>query len=814
MAKKKAGAVKKKQARRRLVLLDSHAVLHRAYHALPDFASSKGVPTGALYGLITMMLKLIADKKPDYIIAARDLPGPTHRHDVFTEYKATRMKADDELVAQLKRAPEVFKAFGIPVYEAPGFEADDVIATIAARLARTKGVEIMIASGDLDTLQLVRGKDVRVYTLRQGLSDTVLYDEDKVRERYGFGPELIPDYKGLRGDPSDNIKGVAGIGEKTATELIRAFGSIDDIYKALKKNPKSFQEHGIKPRIVQLLIASEKDARFSRDLARTHFDAPITFTMPDKEWRLEDHVSTIADLCDEYEFRTLKERVRLAAAQSGEQNEANGAQPTLLRPQEAIDPRALAETSVALWLLRSDLTNPSLDDIYRFAKTDTFEAARKRIFETLRATGRLQEVYDVIERPLIPIIEGMQRDGIALDSAYLKTLSRQYAKELEGIASRIYERVGREFNINSPRQLGAVLYDEMKLVPVGSKKTAGGARTTREEELAKMSDQSPIIADILSYRELHKLLSTYIEKMPTLAGEDGRLHAQFLQAGTTTGRMASQNPNLQNIPIRTEYGRRIRRAFTAKPGSVLLALDYSQIELRIAAALSGDKALTEVFKRGEDIHAAVAARVFNVPLKEVDYEMRRRAKVINFGILYGMGVNALRENLSEGLPPEAAPSRAEAAKYLSDYFANFGGLAEWIERTKAAAARDGFTETLFGRRRYFSGFASSLPQVRAQAERMAVNAPVQGTQSDIIKLAMVRADEFLEKNGRREKARLVLQVHDELVYEAEEGSAQDLAREIKKIMERSVAAEQLSGVPIVAECSIGKNWAELEKQSF
>ena len=335
-----------------------------------------------------------------------------------------------------------------------------------------------------------------------------------------------------------------------------------------------------------------------------------------------------------------------------------------------------------------------------------------------------------------------------------------------------------------------------------------GARTTREEELIKLAPGNPIIADILKFRELQKLLGTYVEKMPTLVGEDGRLHATFLQAGAATGRMASENPGLQNIPIKTEYGRRIRNAFTAAPGFALVSIDYSQIELRIAAGLSGDEKLLEVFKSAGDIHTEVAARVFNVPHSGVTKEMRRRAKVVNFGILYGMGVNALRANLSEG---GTDVSREESASYLSEYFKNFSGLSEWIDKIKFEASKNGYTETLFGRRRYFPGFKSSMPGVVAQAERMAVNAPIQGTQADIIKLAMVHCDQLIEKNGWRDRVMLTMQVHDELVFEIEEGMAEETALVLKKVMEDAAPIDRLSGVPIVAEASAGKNWGEMEK---
>ncbi|MBI2612973.1 hypothetical protein HYW59_04190 [Candidatus Kaiserbacteria bacterium] len=800
----------KREKTQRLVILDAHAILHRAYHAIPDFSTSKGEPTGALYGLVSMLLKLIDDLKPDYIVAARDLPGKTQRHELFEAYKATRVKTEPELVAQLEKSPKVFGAFGIPLYEATGYEADDVVGTIVRQVSGRSDVDVIIASGDLDTLQLVDDKRVQVYTLRKGLSDTILYNEETVLARFGFGPRHIVDYKALRGDPSDNIPGIKGIGEKTATELIQQFGSVEELYRALEQDPDVLPKKNFKPRVVQLVKEGKAAATFSKSLATIHTDVPFHFELPKQHWHIEDNATSIEALCDELEFRSLKGRVH-AAARTDEGPSPRGSK-DVPRSEETIDPRTLAETSVALWLLHSDTTNPSREDIFRYTGTEDFERAREIIFDELRKTGRLNEVFEKIERPLIPVVGRMNETGILVDTKYLKELSREYGRGLGEIAGRIFKHAGREFNVNSPKQLATVLFDELKIVPARHKKTSTGARTTRESELAVLSPLHPIVGDILAYRELQKLLSTYIEKLPALVGEDGRLHAEFLQAGTTTGRMSSQNPNLQNIPIKSEYGRRIRTAFAAEKGFMLAAIDYSQIELRVAAGLSGDRKLIEVFKKGGDVHAAVAAEVFGVPPEHVDYEMRRRAKVINFGILYGMGVNALRQALGEKV------SREEAAEFLSEYFKNYAGLARFIEETKANAARLGYTETLFGRRRYFPALKSALPNLKAQAERMAINAPMQGTQSDIIKLAMVEADTLIEKNGWRPstssgqaKARLLLQVHDELVYELEKSDAEMMARELRHVMESVVSSEKLNGVPIVAEVSLGANWGNVKK---
>lgn len=789
------------EQRHRLVLLDTHAIIHRAYHAIPDLTTSKGEPSGALYGLVSMLLRTVNDLKPDYIVATRDLPGPTHRHEKFEAYKGTRAKTEDALIAQLERAPIVFEAFGIPMYAAPGYEADDCIGTIVEGLKAHDHVDTIIASGDMDTLQLI-SPTVGVYTMRKGITDIKFYDKDEVKERYGFGPEHVVDYKALRGDPSDNIPGIKGIGEKTATDLIKAFGSLDDIYKVLEKDPDLLIKKGIKPRIVQLLIDGKESAYFSKDLSTIHTDVPISFTLPDKKWELTDHLEGIERLCDELEFRSLKDRLRRSL--NAEHATEAGDDAAEVLPD--VDKTALAEVSVALWVLNSDIANPSLADIFEFTGVNDFDAAREKIFALLKETPVLQEVYERIEKPLIPIVERMHVDGVMIDVKYLKSLAKEYTTGLKEIEKRIYAHAGHEFNINSPKQLGAVLYDELKIGEEGKqKKTAGGARTTREDELVKLADQHPIIADILAHRELQKLLSTYIDKIPDLVQKDGRLHAEFLQAGSATGRMASQNPNVQNIPIKTEYGRRIRSAFVAAPGYVLATIDYSQIELRIAAGLSGDEKLLRVFKEGGDIHTEVASFVFGVEKDKVDREMRRRAKVINFGILYGMGVNALRANLGSSV------SRAEAAEYLEDYFKTFSGVTAWIEKTKAFVHKHGYVETLYGRRRYFPGIKSTLPGVVAAAERAAVNAPMQGTQADIIKLAMIEADAMIEREGLRDRVKLLLQVHDELMYEVAEKDVDELVPRLRQVMESIIEGDMLAGVPIIAEASTGKNWGDMRK---
>ena len=793
----------KKTEKKRIVLLDTHAIIHRAYHALPEFTGPTGAPTGALYGLVAMLLKIITDLKPDYIAACYDLPKPTIRHEAYEGYKATRVKMEDALALQIKESRKVFEAFSIPVYEREGFEADDLLGTIAHELKAEKGVDVIIASGDMDTLQLVDDARVRVYTLKKGINDTILYDEKAVIERFGFGPELIPDFKGLRGDPSDNIKGVPGIGEKTATELITGFGSLEKIYAALGKGDAAFLKKGIKARMIGLLRDHEEDARFSKSLATIRLDAPIAFTLPERAWRENVEVQKLFLMCDEFGFRTLRERIKTMFRSESAPTSEVGA-PTESVGEEEIDETRLAEAQAMLWLISSEFTNPSLDDILAFTKERTFAAARKELEKQLSALGKVREVYENIEKPLIPVVKKMEERGVLVDPAVLQKLAKDYRAELETIEKRIYKSAGREFNVSSPKQLGEVLFDELKIIPEKQKKTAGGQRSTRESELEKIRDMHPIVADILDYRELKKLLSTYIENLPPLLDADNRLHAEFVQTGTTTGRMASQNPNLQNIPLHSERGRMIRHAFVASKGFTLAALDYSQVELRLAAILSGDKKLCDIFKSGRDVHQEVAAQVFHVAPEDVDREMRRRAKIINFGILYGMGVNALRAQLGS--------TTAEAHQYLEDYFSTFKTLAEYLESTRGFARKHGYTETLFGRRRQFPEMKSSLPYVRAQAERMAINAPLQGTQADIIKLAMVRADEMLVKEGASEDAYLLLQVHDELVYEIRTERAEALAAKIKNIMESVLSEDETRGVPVIAALKTGPDWGSMEEQ--
>jgi DNA polymerase-1 len=785
---------KKSADTKTLVLLDTHAILHRAYHALPDFSSPSGEPTGALYGVVAMLLKIIEELRPTYIAACYDLPEPTYRHEAFKEYKSGRKKTDDALIAQIERSRDIFAAMGIPIYECTGFEADDMLGTIAHQARDIADLRVIIASGDMDTMQCVDKKRVLVYTLRKGLKDTVLYDEKAIKERFGFPPTSIPDYKGLRGDPSDNIPGIRGIGEKTATELIAKYHTIEKLYAALEKNEEALLALGIKPRIIGLLKENKEEAEFSKMIAQIRTDAPITFTLPVGTWKDQVDVEALLNLFTAFGFRTLTARIKHLFEIAGEVEAPQGDMPPA---------REIEKARVMLWLLESERTNASYEDIIDYGRsyyeTTDFAGILVRFAAELKKQ-ELTELYETIEVPLMEVIDYLNGVGITLDTAYLKTLSLRMHEELRALESAIYAHAGKEFNINSPRQMGDIIYDTLGLKPKLQKKTASGQRSTRESELVKLKDDHPIITDLLRYRELQKLVSTYVDNLPQMVSEDGRLRTTFLQTGTTTGRMASKDPNLQNIPIRTEESRAIRTAFVAEEGYEILSLDYSQIELRIAAVLSKDEKLSEIFRNGEDVHSGVASRVFKVPEDAVTPEMRRKAKVINFGILYGMGVNALRANLGEGT------SREEAQEFLNAYFNTFTRLAEYLEETKAFARAHGYTLTRFGRRRHFPGIGSTAPFIRAQAERMAINAPVQGTAADIMRIAMNEIYAYLKKKHAFDEVRMLLQVHDELVFEIKKGPARDgHMQAIAAIMEGVLAGD----VPIKVSAAIGRNWGEL-----
>lgn len=881
----------------RLILIDSHAVIHRAYHALPPLHTPDGEPTNAVYGFTTILLRILRELKPDFVVAAFDLPGPTFRHVAYERYKAQRPETPSDLSSQFTKVREVLAAFSIPVFEKEGYEADDIIGTIAKKLEKKKNLEVIIVTGDMDTLQLVR-PGLKVYAMKKGITETVVYDEKTVKERYGFGPRQLIDFKGLKGDSSDNIPGVKGIGEKTASELIKNFGSIEGIYKALKKgSAKISTGFAIK------LRKGEEEARFSKELARIKADVPLEFNLADAEWKEVRNNSKISPLFLKLGFSSLLKRLEMEEVKAlgvkkeqarpsfakqnlgGQVILLSGAPPkkssmyiletkkdfqkfeesfkdnklgVLLDKERLIlvctdkkvfqlneklllapEIKNFLENGFDLFvydakslfhflrkfgldlpeikfdlLLAVYLTQPFSRDfsflsltpreLGRFAASDP-EEKFSLFFEIVKSLevkldeGKIKFVFEKIEMPLANILVDMEERGILLDQVFLKKLGVKVDSELTDLTKKIHQLAGENFNINSSQQLARVLFEKLGISVKGLRKTEkGGVVSTGASELEKLKKEHPIIEKILVYRELNKLKTTYIDALPELIdSKTGRLHTTFNQTGTSTGRLSSSSPNLQNIPIMSKYGREIRKAFVAGKDFELVSFDYSQIELRVAAHLADDKKMIEAFNKGLDIHKMTASEIYNIPLEKITPELRRAAKTLNFGILYGMGSSALAE--STGL------SREEAKKFIQEYFHDFSGVREYVERTKKNVEENGYTETLFGRRRYIPEIYSSNWQLKREAERMAVNAPIQGSATgDIVKMAMIKINEWVKKEKLEKEVRMLLQVHDELLFEVKKELVEKVAPKIKDLMEGVTKLK----VPLVTEIKVGPNWGE------
>ncbi len=765
-----------------IVLLDAHAILHRGYHAMQGFATRDGKPTGALYGFITMVLRIYEDIKPDYIAACFDLPKPTFRHLSYDGYKAGRSKTDDALITQIQEAYALCEALCIPIYKEEGFEADDLLGTIAEQLKKKEDTRVIIASGDMDTFQLIDDDIVTVYTLKKA-NEAALFNSQSIVDRFGFGPEHIPDYKGLSGDTSDNIIGIKGIGDKTATELIKRYGTIEEMYEVLKKDRQTLLDAGFKERIVKLLEEGEEDALFSKTLATIRRDASSVYVEPEKMWKDILSIEKYQEMCDLYEFRSLRNRLHVIKGEEKAKEEVS------------VVFRDLEEMRVMVNLLHSEMTNAHFIDIQNVAQVSDVVGVKEAL-TTMLTKENLMELFLTVEKPIITILEEMQKVGITLDVEKLSTMSKDLHAQVKVLETKIHGLAGVEFNIASPKQLGDVLYEKMGL---GSKikKTKTGQKSTNVTELDKIQNEHEIVPLILHYRELSKLLSTYVDLLPTFVKEDGKIHAHYIQTGAGTGRFACEDPNLQNLPVKSELGQKVRGAFIASKGKVLLSCDYAQIDLRAAAILSGDENLVEIFTKGIDVHTGTAARVFGVAEKDVTSDMRRKAKAINFGILYGMGVTALKEGMGV--------ERKEAQDFFDQYKATFVRLMEYLEEIKADAWKHGYTTTLLGRRTHVPLLKSPLPFLRAQGERMAMNAPIQGTSADIVKLAMIDATAYFKEKNLIGKADLLLQIHDELIFEIDEALGEEVATDLAKILENVLKKRELSGIPLVVSKSLGKN---------
>jgi DNA polymerase-1 len=912
----------------KIILLDGHALAYRAYFALTSagtqtnrWTTSRGEPTAGTFGFTSILLSLLEKEKPEYLAVTFDT-GKTFRDDLYPAYKATRAKMPEDLRPQIDRIRDVVRVFRIPIFEAEGFEADDVLGTLARQMSES-GTDTLILSGDRDLLQLV-SKRITVRLPGRSLSESTDYDPAKFEEQWGFSPEKLIDYKALVGDKSDNIPGVNGIGEKTATELLRTYGTLDEIYNRLGD---------VAPRYRTKLEAGRESAILSRTLATIRTDVPLRADLA--QCRVGQYSrEEVAALFQVLEFRTLLSRLPGGAASTVQMGmfaepkagaevtrwhmvqsdaelaalvESISRAPILALDTEttSTDPmraelvglslsvtegegyyipirHALGpnmdlgavrqrlggllsdsqvpktghnikydltileraglpisapafDTMVAEWLCNPASHNLGLKDlgflrlgvemtpiealIGKGAKQITMDrvpASQAAPYAAADADISLRLVaplrQDLVERsqtklfaememPLIPVLAAMEREGVRLDLPYLDGLGEDWQAELHGIEVRVHEMVGRPFNLHSTQQLADVLFGQLGLQPPDkSRKTASGKYSTAADVLESLAGAHPVVEQILRHRELSKLLSTYVEALrDEVNPETGRVHTSYNQTGTVTGRLSSSDPNLQNIPTRTEEGRRIRRAFVGSPGHRLLSIDYSQIELRLAAHMASDPGMIEAFRHGEDIHAVTAAAIYSVSLPEVTPAMRRHAKAINFGLLYGQ--------TAFGLTRSTDLTLSEATKFIETYFERFTKIRDYVETLKRMAAERGYVETMLGRRRYFPELApgSRLDQnARNRAEREAINAPIQGSAADIMKIAMIRLPGELARAGMR--TRMILQVHDELVFECPDAEIIPAARLVRQVMENVLSL----GIPLTADAMQGKNWEEMQ----
>lgn len=749
--------------RSKAIVIDCNALIHRAYHALPPLTNSKGEVVNALYGFLLVFFRAVKDISPDFVFAAFDLKGPTFRHREFKEYKAKRVKAPDELYAQIPMVKKFLQEFHVPIFEKEGFEADDLIGTITLRL-KEAGVgpkqETIIVTGDLDALQLV-DETTKVLTLRKGLGDDVLYGTKEVEERFGIPPTRMNDYKGLRGDPSDNIPGVKGVGEKTASDLIKRFGTIEKLYDELSSG--SLRAKALPSNLCQKLLFYKDAALLSKELVTIKRDVDIDFSLQGGRWG-QFKPEAVKSLLKKYGFFSLIDKIpSVSSAEKQAQKEGVQAAATPLNVKD--EEAAYGERT--------------LEEI-----------------ETLYASGMISAKLYEVEKALVPIIASMERLGVRIDTDQFAVLGVKLGKTLLGLEKRIIKFAGTSFNISSPQQVSEVLFQKLQLSIKGLKKTPGGVISTAAQELEKLKGQHPIIDALLEYRELMKLKTTYVETLPKLINKKTcRIHTTFHQLGTATGRMSSSDPNLQNIPIRGEFGKEIRRAFIPKDGFVFLSADYSQMELRVAAQVSKDEKMIEFFKKGKDIHRMTASQIFSVKEEGVTDDMRALAKTLNFGVLYGMGVRGFQE--------AAGVSAKEAKKFIEEYMQTFSGIARYVQEIKEKAGRLGYVETQTGRRRYIPEIHSSDPRLQRTGERIAINLPIQGLAADIMKMAMVETARVLAPFG--DEVRLLLQVHDELLFEVKPGLVYEVIPLIRKAMEEVYKLE----VPVLVGFKSGPNWANL-----
>lgn len=867
---------------KRFLVLDGSSLIFRAFYALPGLSDSHGQPTGAIFGFSNMLTKLMAEQQPDLMVLAFDKSRHTFRTERYADYKGTRDKTPEELLSQFPLLREFTANMGIPFLEKDNYEADDIIGTLATQAA-AKGYDVRVITGDRDALQLVR-PNLRVLLTKKGISEIKDYDTAAFEEEYGFEPLKLIDLKGLMGDTSDNIPGVPGVGPKTASKLLLAYGSVENVLahvgevsgKKLKENLQTYADQ----------------ARLSKELATIELHVP-DLAFAEEDYRIQPDMEKMQAFCDDHELRAVWrnfERLygpaELALDLDGGENGAaaqdlsydlwdeaavktaakapylavsgifsglapfaslegfavvagpdaekagfvardSAAFPTLLQllesDQQAVvfglkcydqagirGQEAFFDVELAAYLLepeRSKYALPELSQKYlQEMAPESFGDARAQAVWEAKTIGRLYpllgakleeekltHLMDTIELPLVEVLAAMEQNGVYVNRAHLAEKTEEVAGRLQKIEAAIYEMAGHDFNLNSPKQLGVVLFEELGL-PVRKKTKTG--YSTNAEVLESLRFEHPIVEQILAYRLWSKLKSTYLDGITSLIRTDtGRVHTNFNQTVTATGRLSSSDPNLQNIPVRTEEGRMIRALFEPGEGyDYLLSADYSQIELRLLAHMSGDENFIDAFKRGQDIHARTAAEVFGIPLDEVTPELRRHAKAVNFGIVYGISDFGLARNLHI--------SRKEAGDYISRYFERYPGVRAFMDKVVAEAHETGYVTTMFGRRRELPAIKSRNFNQRMLAERMAMNTPIQGTAADVIKLAMIAAYRKLREAGL--KSRILLQVHDELVLEVKESELETVQAILHEAMEHVVSLS----VPLSIDVHWGRNWAE------
>lgn len=840
------------------LVIDGNSLMHRAFHALP-LMDNEGVYTNAVHGFLMMLFKAMEDWHPRYVMAAFDEKGPTFRHTAYAEYKAGRKAMPEEMKGQFPIIREILEAMGLGVFSVAGYEADDILGT-AARLCNEREIDALLLTGDRDALQLVKD-GTRVLFTRKGITETTVFDSAAVREFFGVTPEQVTDWKGLMGDSSDNIPGVPGVGEKTAVKLLQEYGTLENVLEhaeeikgklgeKIRENRElavfskelatirptapvvlNFQDmeashpergldtlrkyrlNGIAGRIEKLYGPGEQKAEDAAKEEKPVFER-LELTTPEE---IAAFIGTIGD--QEAALHILPEQITVACRDqmavispscdllgSGmSPDEAMEAlKPLLERGVIAHDgkklmhmtkdaglpvPEILFDTMLAAWLLDPLKKDYSLH-VFGDEDASGILTLKSRLEKQLEAENMLS-LYREIEMPLMRTLFSMEQIGFKADRKALNELSERFSRETEQLREQVYASVGQRFNLNSPQQLSRVLFEDLGLSH--GKKTSLGY-STDVDTLEKIADEHPCIPLILRYRQVAKLNGTYTDALMRKMDRNGRIHSYFDQTGTATGRISSSEPNLQNIPVRTEQGREIRRAFVAAEGCVLVDADYSQIELRVLAHMSGDEGMCDAFCRGQDIHTRTASEVYGVSPEEVTREMRSASKAVNFGLVYGISEFGLARNIGV--------SRAEAAGFIRRYFEKYPGVKKYMDQSVRDGYDRGCALTLMGRRRQLPELKSSNGNTRSFGERVAMNAPVQGTAADIIKLAMVRVEKRLEEEGYR--ARLILQVHDELILEAPRDEAEKVKQLLKECMEQVVELK----VPLVAEVNIGESWYE------